>query len=42
MLTNMARLSRIAFAYDNQFFPNVQTLVRQASHKAIETPIIVD
>jgi hypothetical protein len=41
-LAGMAHFSRIAFTYDMQFFPNVQTLVFQHLHKAIETPIVVD
>ena len=37
----MAHFSCIAFTYDMQFFPNVQTLVFQHLHKAIKTPIII-
>src|SRR5579859_629698 len=37
----MTRLGGIAFADDIEFLPNVQTLVSQHLHKAVETPIII-
>ena len=39
---DMTGLRRLAFAYYKQFFPNMQTLIGQHLHKAVETPIVVD
>src|SRR6266851_3378167 len=41
VLTDMARLGRIALINDREFFPVMQTLVGKHLHKAIQTPIIV-
>jgi hypothetical protein len=37
----VARLGRIVFVSDREFFPKAQTLVGKHLHKAIETPIII-
>src|SRR5260370_22815588 len=42
MLTDMARLGRIAFVNNMQLFPKAQTLIFEHLHKAVEPPIIVD
>src|SRR5579859_491660 len=37
----MACLRGVTFTYYKEFFPNMQTLVGEHLHKAVETPIII-